>query len=318
MGGLPAAEARLDCGGRPHRLRWAAGQLTTPDHTGDLEGEQILSALGGQGFPCLDVLESWARHAADPRVLTLTSRGPADPLVTQTPPPLGWSGPTARRGRPGWAGPPRGRARSFAMLSHGQPDDPDDDLIRLIGLGSLLPDRLAATVIATWAERLRGPAVDGPAGDGPAPPRTSVPGTSAAGAGADSAGAASAGAASAGAASVDAVGADELAAARPALHAALYGRAVTALRSWTGQRDLAVALTMIPEDQPPRLARDGDGIAAELPFGWLADVWARGLTTCWGRFCLAAAPSGDNWVLSTVGLELDSPHLVTLGSPPAS
>ena len=162
MGGLPAAEARLDCGGRPHRLRWAAGQLTTPDHTGDLEGEQILSALGGQGFPCLDVLESWARHAADPRVLTLTSRGPADPLVTQTPPPLGWSGPTARRGRPGWAGPPRGRARSFAMLSHGQPDDPDDDLIRLIGLGSLLPDRLAATVIATWAERLRGPAVERP------------------------------------------------------------------------------------------------------------------------------------------------------------
>ena len=163
------------------------------------------------------------------------------------------------------------------MLSHGRPDDPDDDLIRLIGLGSLLPDRLAATVIATWAERLR-----------------------------------------AGADSVDAVRADELAAARPALHAALYGRAVTALRSWTGQRDLAVALTMIPEDQPPRLARDGGGITAELPFGWLADVWARGLTTCWGRFCLAAAPSGDNWVLSTVGLELDSPRLVTLGSPPAS
>jgi hypothetical protein len=278
--GLPAAEARLDCGGRAHRLRWAAGQLTTPDHTGDLEGEQILSALGGQGFPCLDVLESWARHAADPRVLTLASRGPADPLITRPRPPSGWSGPTARRGRPG---PPRGRARSFAMLSHGQPDDPDDDLIGLIGLGSLLPDRLAATVMATWAERLR-----------------------------------------AGADSVDAVRTDELAAARPALHAALYGRAVTALRSWTGQRDLAVALTMIPEDQPPRLARDGDGdgdgggIAAELPFGWLADVWARGLTTCWGRFCLAAAPSGDNWVLSTVGLELDSPRLVTLGSPPAS
>jgi hypothetical protein len=276
--GLPAAEARLDCGGRVHRLRWAAGQLTTPDHTGDLEGEQILSALGGQGFPCLDVLESWARHAADPRVLTLASRGPADPLITRPRPPSGWSGPTARRGRPG---PPRGRARSFAMLSHGQPDDPDDDLIGLIGLGSLLPDRLAATVMATWAERLR-----------------------------------------AGADSVDAVRTDELAAARPALHAALYGRAVTALRSWTGQRDLAVALTMIPEDQPPRLARDGDGdgggIAAELPFGWLADVWARGLTTCWGRFCLAAAPSGDNWVLSTVGLELDSPRLVTLGSPPAS
>jgi hypothetical protein len=95
---------------------------------------------------------------------------------------------------------------------------------------------------------------------------------------------------------------------------------VTALRSWTGQRDLAVELTMIPEDQPPRLARAGDGLAAELPFGWLADVWARGLTTCWGRFCLAAAPqpSGDGWLLSTVGPDLDPPQPITLGTPPPS
>ena len=75
---------------------------------------------------------------------------------------------------------------------------------------------------------------------------------------------------------------------------------------------------MVPEDQPPRLARDGDGMAAELPFGWLSDVWARGLTTCWGRFGLAAAaqPSGDGWVLSTVALDLGPPRPVTLSSPP--
>ncbi len=160
-----------------------------------------------------------------------------------------------------------------ALSYHGGPGEEDDGLARLIGLGGLLPDRLAATVIATWAERLRAP------GD-----------------------------------------ADAVSAARPALHAALYGRAVTALRSWTGQRDLAVALTMIPEDQPRRLARAGDGIAAELPFGWLADVWARGLTTCWGRFCLTAAPqpSGDGWLLSTVGPDLDQPHPITLGTPPPS
>ena len=267
--GLAAAETRLDCGGQPHRLRWSAGELTTPDHTEDLAGEQILSALGGPSYPCLDVLDLWAGHAADLRVLILASRGPADPLATVTPPPSGWTGYTGRG---------RGRARRFTMLTYGQPDDPDDGLPRLIGLGGLLPDRLAATVIATWAERLRGPA----------------------GAGAADAG--------------------EVAAARPALHAALYGRAVTALRSWTGRRNLAVALTMIPEGQPPRLARDSDGIAAELPFGWLADVWSRGLATCWGRFCLAAAPqpSGDGWLLSTVGPELDSPRPVTLSAPPSS
>jgi hypothetical protein len=281
--GLAAAEAQLDCGGQPHRLRWADGQLHALDHTSDLEGEQILSALGGQSFPCLDVLDLWTQHAADLRVLILASRGPADPLAP-------WTASSSSSGRTGYAGgggfarrPRLSRTRSYAVLSHSPPDDPGDGLPMLIGLGGPLPDRLAATVIATWAGRLRGPA--------------------------------DAGAPDAGAGAADA---DELAAARPALHAALYGRAVTALRSWTGQRDLAVALTMIPENQPPRLARDGDGIAAELPFGWLADVWARGLATCWGRFCLAASPqpSGDGWLLSTVGPELDPPRPVTLSSPP--
>lgn len=280
--GLSPAEVQLDCGGQPHRLRWAAGELRALDHT-DLDGEHILSVLAGQGFPCLDVLDLWARHAADPRVLVLTSRGPADPLTVPALSPAWWTvhrGPRSSRAMAfGWrsgGGFPGGgrRARSGTGA-----DDPEEGLVRLIGLDGLLPDRLAATVIAAWTERLRGPA----------------------------------GAAAA-------AGADEVAAARPALYAALYGRAVTALRSWTGQRDLAVALTLIPEDQPPRLTRAGDGIAAELPFGWLAGVWARGLTTCWGRFCLAAAPqpAGDGWVLSTVGPDLGPPSPVTLSAPPAS
>lgn len=268
--GLSAAEIGLDCGGQPHRLRWAAGELRALDHT-DLESEQILSVLAGQGFPCLDVLDLWARYAADLRVLILASRGPADPLVTWTPSAPGWPGPTRRRARR--LASVRNTGTYSVLSYHGGPGEEDDGLARLISLGGLLPDRLAATVIATWAERLRAPGE-----------------------------------------------ADAVSAARPALHAALYGRVVTALRSWTGRRDLAVALTMIPEDQPPRLARDGDGIAAELPFGWLADVWARGLTTCWDRFCLAAAPqpSGDSWLLSTVGPDLDQPHPITLGTPPPS
>jgi hypothetical protein len=106
------------------------------------------------------------------------------------------------------------------------------------------------------------------------------------------------------------------AAARPALHAALYGRVVAALRAWTGQPDLRVTLTMIPEADRPVLARDGDGVTAELPFGWISDVWARGLSTCWDRFCLAAAPAGDGWVLSTVGPDLGPPAPVTISAPP--
>jgi hypothetical protein len=85
--GLAAAETQLDCGGQPHRLHWDAGQLHALDHADDLAGEQILSALGGGGYPCLDVLDVWARHAADLSVLVLASRGPADPLTRWTPPP---------------------------------------------------------------------------------------------------------------------------------------------------------------------------------------------------------------------------------------
>ena len=97
--GLPAAEASLDCGGKPHRLRWADGQLHPLDHTDDLAGEQILSALGGHRIRCLDVLETWAQHETDLRVLILASRGPADPLASWVPPPSG-PGWTGRPGRP--------------------------------------------------------------------------------------------------------------------------------------------------------------------------------------------------------------------------
>ncbi|HTT52696.1 MAG TPA: hypothetical protein VMH35_14960 [Streptosporangiaceae bacterium] len=192
----------------------------------------------------------------------MTSRGPADPLVIRGPRPSRLARLT------------RHRAGSIAVLSHSHPDEPGDELTGLISLGGLLPDRLAATVIASWAERLRGPAGA----------RTGA-----------------------------------VIAARPALHAALSGRVTAALRAWAGRPNLRVTLTMIPEGQPPQLTGDADGMVAELPFGWLADVWIRGLSTCWGRFCLAAAPSpgGDGWVLSTVGPDLGQPGPITIGRPPA-
>jgi hypothetical protein len=115
-----------------------------------------------------------------------------------------------------------------------------------------------------------------------------------------------------GAAPADAAAAE---AARPALHAALYGRVVATLRAWTGRPDLRVALTMIGESAQPALVRDGDGIAVELPFGWISDVWARGLGTCWDRFGLAAAPAGDGWELSAVPPDLGPPAPITISAP---
>ncbi len=90
---------------------------------------------------------------------------------------------------------------------------------------------------------------------------------------------------------------------------------VATLRAWTGRPDLRVALTMIGESDRPALAPDGDGIAVELPFGWISDVWARDLGTCWDRFVLAAAPAGDGWALSAVAPDLGPPAQITITAP---
>jgi hypothetical protein len=93
------------------------------------------------------------------------------------------------------------------------------------------------------------------------------------------------------------------------LHAALYGRVLATLAAWLGQRNLTLALELASETTSPTLRRDGAGvITAAVPFGWLVDVWARGLELVWGRFCLSAtSDDGHEWELLTVGPDLDTP-----------
>jgi hypothetical protein len=130
--GIAPAQATVDCGGRPHRLRWDAGSVVALDHD-DPDGERALAALGGQRCTCIDLLDAWERHAEDPRVLVLAGRGPRDQLAQQV-------DPQQQRGpvmpRPARA--PRAEAELQALL----------------GLGSGLADRLSAAVAATWRERL--------------------------------------------------------------------------------------------------------------------------------------------------------------------
>jgi len=225
---IPPVRAEVACDGEPHRLQWAAGALNALDHD-DIEGERILVALGGR-CACADILRLWDQHAADVRVLVVTSRGEGDPVpdpAKEEPMRHRYSRPGARRREPGLA-----------------------DVLRL---GGPLQDRLRDGL----AER-----------------------------------------------------------ERAALHAALYGRATAALRRWARQPGLAVEVAMIGEDEPPALARGPGGLTAALPFGWIVDVWARGLTTVWGRFCLDAAPREDGWVLATVGPELGPPAPVAVSRPP--
>jgi hypothetical protein len=221
--GLSPAQAQVSCDGQDHRLRWADGELRALDHE-DLESEQIMVALGAR-YRCLELLAAWAEHASDLQVLMLASRGAADPIRPRT-----------------------GRRR--------QPDS----LLTVLDLGPDLRDRLAATVAATWRDRL----LDGAEPD-------------------------------------------------PRLAAALYGRLLAALRAWTGQPDLLLDLTMIGEGQPPALTGGAGPVRAEFAFGWIIEVWAKGLATVLGRFCLAAVPVADHrWELSVVGPDLGEPELIRL------
>ncbi len=104
---------------------------------------------------------------------------------------------------------------------------------------------------------------------------------------------------------------------RARLHAALYGRVLSTLGGWLGQREVALALELAPEAASPSLRRAADGsLAAALPFGWLVEVWARGLEVVWGRFCLnATTTDGHEWKLRTVGPELDEPTVLTVTLP---
>lgn len=273
--GLSPAQATIDCGGQRHRLRWEAGELRALDHD-DPTAERTLAAIGGEPYACIDLLAAWTRHAADLRVLVLASRGPADLLSTPSDPPGRPARPAPlRRGRPvtaGSVGSVRIRAVQFSsgpghIAAAFPPDDPDAQLIELLGLGGGLSHRLAATVAAEWAQRCE---------------RLDV----------------------------------EVSRARPQLQAALYGRVAAGLRTWLGQPTLQVELTMIEPDANPAL-RERDGVVcADLPFRWLAEVWARHVATVAGRFSIAATSSGNRWTLLTVGPDLSEPQPVVMELPP--
>jgi hypothetical protein len=234
--GYDAAQTAVECSGATHRLLWENGTLHGLDHDDDPEGERTLAALAGERNACVDILDMWSRHQDDLRVLVSASRGPADALAPQEPPPA--QAPAAF-----------GSGRPHRV----QPPSPEQELITLLALGGRLPDRLAATVAAAWAGRV-----------------------------------------------------DD--AARPRLHAALWGRATLALRGWLADPALEPDLELIGEDDAPSVTRE----RIALPFGWLVRVWGRGLMTIAGRFCLAADADDHGLTLLTVGPDFGEQRTVWL------
>jgi hypothetical protein len=281
--GLSEAQAVVSCGEHQHRLSWHEGRFQALDH-GDPDDERALAVLGGQPFACIELLDAWERHKDDLRALTLGPRAPSDLLRIDpdslAPQPSRGSGRIPAQ-RPGVRGASAAANRATAIgggwysYAPGPPGRAsgrisrqaarEAELIRLLALGGGIPDRLLATVAATWSRRS-------------ASSRT--------------------------------------AATRKAaqeLHAALHGRAFAALRSWLNEPKLAAGLTIISPADQPSFSRVEGRIEMRLPFNWLVDVWAKGLTTIFGRFCLAAeTEDGQRWQLTTVAPDLDTVEQINL------
>jgi hypothetical protein len=290
--GIPSVDATLECSKTQHRLQWQAGQLSALDHA-DAEGERVLAAIGGERCACIEFLDIWARHSDDLRVLTLASRGTGDrPELTDDHLQHGFLATTQlgtaqhlRRVQPGrqagWVGraPLSGTTRARAVFTTAQATaggPPGQTQPQFPQEEEVLS---VLAVSPTLWDRL----VD----------------------------------------TVLATWADRLstsgrgyAAQQPALTAALFGRAGSAIRHWHNDPSLVVSLEMISAEQPALLLRQPEGIRAQLPFRWLIDIWAMGLAVVLGRFTLATIDSiNDSQQVLTVDKDLGDvrPLTISLG-----
>jgi hypothetical protein len=288
---LSPAQASVECGGERHRLRWENGTLHALDH-GDAESERTLAALGGQSCTCLDLIEAWNHHRDDLRVLVLGSRGPTDILAVQdeVATQLGIIRPQAVTAGVALAS---SVTRSSAMRTQrmsAMGRRRSSGLTAYAPVGGHPPPSARISQKAQAENELLALVALG----GGLPDRLT--------------------------ATVAAAWKERLqhsrrppARSRAQLHAALHARVFAAIRSWLGASGPASQLKMIGKNGKPKLISEDGYVRAELPFGWLTDVWAPGLATIWGRFCLAAtSDDGRRWRLTTVGPDLGSPSVVTL------
>jgi hypothetical protein len=100
----------------------------------------------------------------------------------------------------------------------------------------------------------------------------------------------------------------------PALEASLFGRALCAVRTWTGDPDRQIALTVMDPAQADIAAGEADGpLRVALPLSWVAEVWGRDMAVVAGRFVLGVTEAtADRVTLLTVGSELGPARLLTV------
>ncbi len=160
---LPPAEAQVPCGAGTHAVRWAAGRLAIPAHP-DVEAEMVLAALGADKPLCVEVAETWDKHADDLDVLMAGPRSRSDEVTS------GWDDVREHRAillgrRPGGAlGAARaagtgGPAARGGPMRAAMPEEltrliqSRTEMLRLLALGPAFQFRLAGTVAAAWSAR---------------------------------------------------------------------------------------------------------------------------------------------------------------------
>lgn len=283
---LPPAEAAVPCGKGTHPVRWQAGRLTLPAHP-DAEAELVLGALGGDKPECVTLAETWARHADDLAVLTAGPRCAADrvsvdwgevaELRSQLP---GGGAPQATPGKiaralpypftgpirgpspgPQHLPPPSARPRRLAygqggmLPRHGLPGQGMEDVLKRRLRQIELLELLALG--AEFQFRLAGTVTAAWAG----PDRAA-----------------------------------ERAGRRPELSGVLTGRFALAAQDWADIDPDAVTVTPHEGQGWGTLAVSGTGrgrrMRASLPLGWLAEVWACGLSVVNGHLVVAVERPG--------------------------
>jgi hypothetical protein len=254
---VPSCQAQVPCGQGRHAVRWEAGSLVLTEHP-DAEGELVLAALGGEKAGCVELAETWGRHAADLSVLAIGPRGPADEIA------VSWEdvAEAAQSSRGGWGGHPGVRsqlagpvpvARPMRLPArpgrlHRQAQEEMDrvrrrrnDLLSLLALGYGFQVRLIGHVAAAHADR----------------PDERV---------------------------------------RPALVAAITGRLAPVAEQWIGidPDQVVVSLHDGPGWRSTELTGRGEArrLRVSLPAGWLASVWACGLALVGRHLVLAVEQAG--------------------------
>jgi hypothetical protein len=255
----PSAEVSVDCSGQQHRVRWQDGAFLLLDHD-DPDGERTLAALGGDPCECVEILGYWERHRDDLRLLVLASRGAGDPVVHVDEMLLH-----------------RTQGNPFIMRSGGVPQNRVRRAVRR-GPGGWIsnapisrfpPGPIALAGGGDHDELLALIRLGGGLSDMLVATVLST--------------------------WTDRISAEDerVGPERAALTAALFGRVTMALRGWLNEPNLEVTLDMIGPDDPPEIVRRPCGMHVQLPFQWLIDVWARGVSVVFGRFATKLIDADD-------------------------